>query len=115
MAAAPTIVVAVLGTAGGGVGNGVWSIASQTALQEYTTKRWMALVMGLSQSVMQAAPGIGILLGGLITELSDPRAAFAVGAAGSLVCALTAWIVLRPSVMTKPPVEPEEVRPPVGP
>jgi predicted MFS family arabinose efflux permease len=115
MAAAPTIVVAVLGTAGGGVGNGVWSIASQTALQEYTTTRWMALVMGLSQSVMQAAPGIGILLGGLITELSDPRAAFAVGAVGSVVFALTAWIVLRPSVMPKPPVEPDDVRPPAGP
>ncbi|MGO9819290.1 MAG: MFS transporter [Solirubrobacteraceae bacterium] len=115
MAAAPTLVVAVLGTAGGGVGNGVWSIASQTALQEYTTTRWMALVMSLSQSVVQAAPGIGIVLGGVITELSDPRVAFAAGAAGSLACALTAWVVLRPSVMAKPPVEPEEFTPPIGP
>jgi predicted MFS family arabinose efflux permease len=115
MAAAPTLVVAVLGTAGGGVGNGVWSIASQTALQEYTTRRWMALVLSLSQSVMQAAPGIGIVLGGVITELSDPRVAFAAGAAGSLACALTAWVVLRPSVMARPPVDPDEVRPPIGP
>jgi predicted MFS family arabinose efflux permease len=111
MAAAPTLLVAVLGTAGGGVGNGVWSIASQTALQEYTTKHWMALVMGLSQSVVQAGPGIGILLGGLITELWHPRVAFAVGAAASVVFALTAWIVLRPSVMAKPPVERDDVRP----
>jgi predicted MFS family arabinose efflux permease len=115
MAAAPTLVVAVLGTAGGGVGNGVWSIASQTALQEYTTRRWMALVLSLSKSVMQAAPGIGIVLGGVITELSDPRVAFAAGAAGSLACALTAWVVLRPSVMARPPVDPDEVRPPIGP
>jgi MFS family permease len=115
MASASTLLVAVLGTAGGGLGNGVWSIASQTTLQEYTTKRWMALVMGLSQSVLQVAPGIGIVLGGVITELSDPRVAFAVGAAGSLAFALMAWVVLRPSVMSAPPVEPDEVRPPLGP
>lgn len=114
MAAAPTIVVAVIGCAGGGVGNGVWSIASVTALQEYTSRRWMGLVMSLSQSVVQAAPGIGILLGGALAELYNPRVAFAVGAAGSLVFALMAWVVLRPAVIGKPPVEPDEVQKPAG-
>lgn len=115
MASAPTLFVAVLGTGFGGIGNGVWSIASQTALQEYTTKRWMALVMSLSQSVLQAAPGIGIVLGGVITELSDPRVAFAVGAVGSFASALTAWVVLRPAMMATPPLEPDDVRPPIDP
>ena len=115
MALAPTLLVAVVGSAVGGVGNGVWAIASQTTLQEYTTKRLMALVMGLSQSLLQVAPGLGIVLGGVITELSNPRVAFAVGAAGSFVFALMAWVVLRPSVMARPPAEPDDLRPPLGP
>ncbi len=110
MAAAPTIVVAVAGAAVGGVGNGVWSISSMTALQEYTGRRWMALVMSLSQSIVQAAPGIGILLGGALSELYNPRVALAVGAAGSLVFACMAWVVLRPAAIGKPPVEPDEVK-----
>jgi MFS family permease len=114
MAAAPTIVVAVIGAAVGGVGNGVWSISSTTALQEYTSRRWMALVMSLSQSIVQAAPGIGILLGGAISELYNPRVALAVGAGGSLVFAFMAWVALRPAAIGKPPVEPDEVKQPTG-
>ena len=109
MAASPTIAVAVAGAALGGFGNGIMVVATQTALQEYTERRWMALVMSLNQSITQAAPGIGILLGGLITTLFDPRVAFVVAGAGSLVYAITAWVVLRPSAMPEPVLEPELV------
>jgi MFS family permease len=97
MAAAPSIAVAVLGAALGGAGNGIESVAAQTALQEYTPQRWTALVMSLNQSIAQAAPGLGILLGGVITSLAGARLAFAVAAAGSLLFACTVWIVFRPS------------------
>ncbi len=115
MAAAPTIGVAVIGTAIGGLGNGITSIAAATLLQEYTEQRWMALVISLSQSVLQAAPGAGIVLGGLITEISDPRVAFAVGAAGSLLYAGAAWVLLRPSMMPpRPPADEEPVTTPTA-
>lgn len=115
MAAAPTIVVAVIGTAIGGFGNGITSIAASTLLQEYTEQRWMALVISLSQSVLQIAPGAGIVLGGVITELSNARVAFAVGGVGSLLYAATAWVLLRPSVMPpRPPAEEEPVTTPPG-
>jgi MFS family permease len=107
MAAAPTIVVAVIGAALGGIGNGVESVAAQTALQEYTPPRWMALVMSLNQSITQAAPGVGILLGGLITALASARLAFAVAGAGSIVFAISVWIVLRPAAMPPLPKERE--------
>lgn len=108
MAAAPSIAVAVVGAAIGGAGNGVESVAAQTVLQEYTPQRWMALVMGLTESVNQAAPGIGILLGGAITALADPRAALVVAGAGSLAFAAAVWVALRPSAMPAIPSEPVE-------
>jgi MFS family permease len=107
MAAAPTIVVAVAGAAVGGFGNGIMAVATQTALQEYTEQRWMALVMSLNQSITQAAPGFGILLGGLITTLFDPRVAFAVAGAGAVIYAIVVWLVFRPSAMPEPMIEPE--------
>lgn len=103
MAAAPSIAVAVVGAALGGAGNGIESVAVQTALQEYTQQRWMAVVISLNQSIAQAAPGLGILLGGVITSLADPRVAFAVAAAGSLLFACAVWIALRPSEAPTPP------------
>jgi MFS family permease len=107
MAAAPTIVVAVAGAAVGGFGNGIMAVATQTALQEYTEQRWMALVMSLNQSITQAAPGFGILLGGLITTLFDPRVAFAVAGTGAVIYAIVVWLVFRPSAMPEPMIEPE--------
>jgi predicted MFS family arabinose efflux permease len=107
MAAAPSIEVAIVGAAVGGIGNGIMVVATQTALQEYTAQRWMALVMSLNQSITTAAPGIGILLGGLITALTDPRVAFVIAGAGSLVYAITVWVVLRPAAMPDSLLEPE--------
>ena len=97
MAAAPAIGVALVGTTLGGAGNGVQSVAARTALQEYTPEKWMAMVMSLNESVSQAAPGVGILLGGLLAAWGNPRIALAVAGAGSLAFAVAVWIVLRPS------------------
>jgi hypothetical protein len=55
--------------------------------------------------VSQAAPGVGILLGGLLAAWADARIALAVAGLGSLAFAVAVWIVLRPSVMPALPVE----------
>ncbi len=110
MAAAPTIGVAVVGTTLGGAGNGVQSVAARTALQEYTPEKWMAMVMSLNESVSQAAPGVGILLGGLLAAWGSPRIALAMAGVGSLAFAVAVWIVLRPSVMPALPVETDVIR-----
>ncbi len=103
IAAAPTIVVAVIGSALGGAGNGSGGIAGRTMLQEYTPRRWMNVMMSLNESIAQAVPGIGFVLGGLLATLTDPRVALAVAAAGSLAYAVAVWLVLRPSVIGEPP------------
>jgi MFS family permease len=98
MAVAPTLAVALAGAALAGMGNGVESIAAKTAVQEQAPDHWMALVMSLNDSISQLAPGLGILLGGVIAAAATSRVAFGVAAAGSLAFALAVPIALRGSV-----------------
>jgi MFS family permease len=102
MAVAPSIAVATIGAAVGGAGNGVESVAVRTALQEQIEQRWMALMMGLQESLAQATPGIGIVVGGALTALAGARAALAVAGAGALAITAVTWVVLRPSVHAQP-------------
>jgi predicted MFS family arabinose efflux permease len=103
MALAPTLVVAVVGSAVAGVGNGIEAVAVRTALQEQVEAHWMALIMSLNESIFQAVPGGGILLGGAIAALAGARIALGVAGAGALLVAGAAWIVLRAE-----PVRPAE-------
>ena len=90
MAAAPGLGVAIVGALLGGTGNGVESVALRTTVQERTPERWMAMIMSLSETVSNLAPGLGIVLGGVITTLTTPRVALAAAAAGSLLFAIVA-------------------------
>ena len=101
MAVAPSVGVAVGGAAVAGVGNGVMCVATRTALQERVREAWMALVMSLSESIMQGLPGAAILLGGALTAAAGPRAALAVAGIGSLVTSLAVWVMLRPSALRR--------------
>ena len=96
MAVAPSLPLALIGAAVAGPGNSVEWVAAKTAVQERTPDRWMAMVMGLTESMSQLAPGIGILLGGLITALATSRVTFAVAAGGSLLFAAAVPLVFRP-------------------
>ena len=96
MAAAPSLVYAVIAAAVAGVGNGVEAVAARTALQEALPEDWMALVMSFSESLNEAMPGVGIVLGGAIATLANSRTALAVGAGGALLVAVAAWALLNP-------------------
>jgi predicted MFS family arabinose efflux permease len=101
MAAAPTIVVAAAGAALAGAGNGVDAVSARTALQERVEQPWMALVMAFQESIAQAVPGVGIVLGGVLTAVAGTRAAFAVAGAGAFAIAAACWVVLRPRVLAQ--------------
>jgi predicted MFS family arabinose efflux permease len=91
MALAPSITLAAAGSAIAGAGNGVEGVAATTALQEQVNERWMALMMSLNESILQGAPGAGILLGATLADLAGPRIALAVAGAGAL--AVTAAVI----------------------
>ena len=95
MAVAPVLAVACVASAIGGAGNGVQWVAVVTALQEATEERFQARVAGLLEAVLAAAPGIGFLLGGALTALLDPRAAFAAAGGGVLVVLVLGAVLLR--------------------
>jgi MFS family permease len=88
MAAAPEIVTACLGAALGGLGNGVQWVAVLTAVQEAVSDEFQARIVGLLESVGAAAPGIGFLLGGVLTHVWSPRVAFLVAGTGVLAVAV---------------------------
>jgi MFS family permease len=94
MAVAPSLAVAVIGASIGGLGNGIQIVAVRTAVQETAPEQWMAMIIGLNESIFTAFPGAGFLLGGAITALAGPRPAFLVGAAGSLAvaAAMRLWL-----------------------
>ena len=108
MAVAPSLIVALCGSAVAGAGNSVEWVAWRTAIQERTPDRWMALMMSLADSMSMLAPGVGIVAGGLIAQLTSSRAAFGVAAAGSLVFA-----VLMPLAFRNAPGRRPERRPSV--
>src|SRR5437764_3208083 len=72
MALAPTLLVAIVGAAIAGVGNGIQAVSARTALQEAVEAPWMAMMMSLNESLFQLVPGAGILLGGVLTAASGP-------------------------------------------
>jgi len=84
MASSPTIVVACLVAAVGGVGNGVQWISVVTAVQEKVADEFQARVVGMLESVGAAAPGLGFIMGGVLASVWSPRVAFAVAGTGVL-------------------------------
>ena len=56
-------------------------------------------MMSLNESMFQAIPGVGIVLGGAIAALAGPRAALGVAGLGSLVVMVAVWVALRPGVL----------------
>jgi MFS family permease len=97
LAVAPVFGVAVAGAAVAGIGNGIESVAARTALQEAVEDRWMPLMMSFNESMGMFVPGLGIVIGGAVTELTTPRIAWATASAGALAMAAAVWIVLTPA------------------
>lgn len=102
MTIAPSLPVALAGAAIGGAGNSLEWVAWRTEVQERTPERWMALIMSLTDSMSMLAPGVGIVLGGVITEVASARAAFGVAAAGSLLFAISVPFAFRQARAARP-------------
>jgi hypothetical protein len=94
LAASPTLLVACAFSCTGGIGNGAAWVAAKTALQERLPLLNQSAVMSVFDSLNQALPAIGFVIGGVITSLTSPRIAYAASAAG--VAAVLMFCVVWP-------------------
>lgn len=86
-AIAASLAVACAAAAIGGTGNGVQWVALISAVQELAQGPFEARVLALFEAIASAMPGIGFLLGGLLTAAAGPRLAYAVAGLGALTLA----------------------------
>jgi MFS family permease len=84
MAVAPALATACAAAMVGGTGNGIQWVAMVSAVQELTAPNMQARVMSVLESLGAAMPGVGYLLGGLISNATSPRVTFLVAGVGVL-------------------------------
>lgn len=94
LAVSPTLAVACLFSALGGIGNGAGWIAAVTAVQERIPVSTQSAVMSVLEGISQLMPAVGFIVGGAITAATSPRDAYAVSAVG--VAVIVVAIGLRP-------------------
>ena len=94
LAAAPTLAVACVFSCVGGAGNSAAWVAAKTAMQERIPMTAQSPVMAVLEACNQVMPALGFMIGGVITALSSPRAAYALSALG--VAAVLAFFAIRP-------------------
>jgi MFS family permease len=94
MAVAPTLAVACAASVVGGTGNGIQWVALVSAVQELTSAKMQARVIGTLESVASAAPGLGYVLGGAIASSWGPRATFLVAGLGVMAIVAVSAVTL---------------------
>src|SRR4051794_3281736 len=95
LALAPSLAIAYLIAAVGGLGNGVQWVSLVHSMQELTEQRMQARVFGLLEASMAALTGLGFFAGGALASLASPRAVYLAAGAGGLLVLLVAAVKLR--------------------
>ncbi len=85
LAAAPTLAVACVLALVAGLGNGIDWPASMSAAQAISPREFQARVVSLVVSIAALAPGIGFLIGGLVTSLASIQATFVLAGGGAII------------------------------
>ncbi len=98
-ALAPTLLLACAWSVVGGVGNGTQWASVETAVHQLVDERFRLRVAAMLESMAALAPGVGIILGGALTALLSPRAAYL--AAGLGLVALIAAAALSRALTTE--------------
>jgi predicted MFS family arabinose efflux permease len=84
-AVAPTLLLACAASVLGGIGNGTQWASVETAVHQFVDECFRLPVAAVLESMAALAPGIGIVLGGALTMLFSPRAAYLAAGLGLVV------------------------------
>ena len=97
-ALAPTLLLACAWSVLGGVGNGTQWASVETAVHQLVDEHFRLRVAAMLESMAALAPGVGIILGGALTVLFSPRAAYLAAGLGlvALIAAATVSRALTP-------------------
>ncbi len=91
---APTLLMACGCSVLGGVGNGTQWASVETAVHQLVEEHFRLRVSAMLESMASLAPGVGIVLGGALTALFSPRAAY-LAAGGGLVALIAVAALSR--------------------
>jgi len=94
LAAAPTLALACAASVVGGAGNGVQWVSAISAVQELTAAAMQARVMSVLEATGAAMPGLGYVLGGVLTAYMDPRVTFLIAGLGVIAIVAVATPLL---------------------
>ena len=86
-----------------GVGLAAMDVAANTILQRAVPAAMLGRVFGNLYGAIGVAAGLSYALGGLLLDLTSPRAAFVVAGAGGLLATLATALALRRSKGPDPP------------
>jgi hypothetical protein len=89
-AVAPTLVLACGASVIGGIGNGTQWASVETAMHRLVDEAFRARTTAVLEALAAIAPGAGIALGGGLTALFSPRAAYFAAGAGLIALVLAA-------------------------
>ena len=89
-AAATTLALACAASVIGGIGNGTQWASVETALHRLVDEAFRARTAAVLEALAAIAPGAGILLGGALTAMFSPRAAYVVAGLGLMVLVIAA-------------------------
>ena len=112
---APYFLLALLGMATAGSGDGLWEVTQTSVIQRVTPDSIRSRVLAGSEAMMQAGVAVGLAISGLVTTVAGAKGAFAVAATASLMAALIIFLRVLPvgaatpnhSRSTAPRVHPE--------
>jgi MFS family permease len=89
-AVAPTLVLACAASVIGGIGNGTQWASVETTMHQLVDEAFRARTTAVLEALAAFAPGAGIALGGGLTALFSPRAAYFAAGAGLIALVLAA-------------------------
>lgn len=101
-ALAPTLVVACACSVLGGVGNGTQWASVETAVHQLVEEHFRLRVAAALESLAAVAPGVGIVVGGALTTLFSPRAAYLAAGAGLVMLVAASAMNARTSEDSSP-------------
>jgi Transmembrane secretion effector len=87
---APSLLLACASSVLGGVGNGTQWASVETAVHQLVEESFRLRVAAMLESMAAMAPGVGIVLGGVLTTLFSPRAAYLAAGLGLVALIIAA-------------------------